>query len=181
MKAQVIEKNGFPKPLGLVLILVTISLICLVQCLFSQAADAQTTGVKFDFLSVEEEPEIQIEEWMIDERYWNKRYTFNFLIEETEPEIEIEKWMVDFSTGENILVEKEPEIKVEPWMYETAFWTTSNNPQLNENQEEEVKIEPWMYNNIFWLFPEGSFYVQNEFKEDEVRRVYYAHKVKKDK
>ena len=154
MKAQVVEKNGFPKPLGIILIIVAISLICLAQCLFTQVADAQTTGVKFNFLSVEEEPEIQIEEWMID-----------------------------FSTNENILVEKEPEIKVEPWMYETAFWATSKKTQLanNEYQEEEVKIEPWMYNNIFWLFPEGSFYVQNEFKEDEVSRVYYAHKVKKDK
>ena len=153
MKAQIIEKNGFPKPLGIVLIIVAISLICLAQCLFTQVADAQTTGEKFDFLRIEEEPEIQIEEWMIDNSYWNKRYTFNFLIEETEPEIAIKKWMVDFSANENILVEKEPEIKVEPWMYETAFWVTSKRTQL----------------------------ANNEYQEEETSGVIYAHKVKKDK
>jgi hypothetical protein len=148
MKAQVIEKYNFTKPLGMVLILITISLICLAQCLPGQNANVESTGEKFDFLRIEEESEIQIEEWMIDESYWNKRNTFDFLIEETEPEIQIEKWMVDFSINENIYAENEPEIKVEPWMYETAFWTTSKETRLanKENQEEEVIIEHWIYN-----------------------------------
>ena len=85
MKALVIEKNGFPKPLGIILIIVLISLICFAQCLFAQAADAQTTGVKFNFLSVDEEPEVPVEDWMIDNSYWNERNTSYFLVDESEP------------------------------------------------------------------------------------------------
>ena len=60
MKAQMIEKNGFPKPIGFMFIFLMISLICLAQCLFSQAVNANTTGEKFDFPGVEKRIEIQV-------------------------------------------------------------------------------------------------------------------------
>ena len=152
MKAQVIEKNGFPKPLGIILIIIAISLICFAQCLFAQAADAQTTGVKFDFLSVDEEPEIPVEDWMIDNSYWNKGNTSYFLVDESEPEIAIEYWMTDFSATENDLTNKDPEIKIEDWMYNDTFWLVSESVYyaLNEGQEEEIKIEEWMYEEYYW-------------------------------
>lgn len=52
MKAQVIEKNGFPKPLGFALIIVTLSIVCLFLCLCTGSIDAQMRSDEF----VEEEP-----------------------------------------------------------------------------------------------------------------------------
>ena len=67
MKAQMIEKNGFPKPIGFMLIFLMISMVCFAQCLFSQTAKANTTGEKFDFPGVEKTAEIRVEAWMYDE------------------------------------------------------------------------------------------------------------------
>jgi hypothetical protein len=143
MKAQSFNKNGFPKPLGIILIIITISLICFAQCLFAQAADAQTTGVKFDFLGVDEEPEVRVEDWMIDNSYWNKGNTSYFLVDESEPEIAIEYWMTDFSASENDLTVSDPEVKIEIWMYDNKYWlvSESTNYALNEGLKEEIKIE----------------------------------------
>ncbi|GAI41252.1 unnamed protein product, partial [marine sediment metagenome] len=60
MKAQMIEKNGFPKPIGFIMIFLMISLVCLIQCIFSQTVNSKTTGNKFDFPRVEEEAEIHV-------------------------------------------------------------------------------------------------------------------------
>ena len=67
MKTQMIEKNGFPKPIGFIMIFLMISLICLAQCIFSQIVNANTTGNKFGFSGVEQETVIQVEEVMYDE------------------------------------------------------------------------------------------------------------------
>jgi len=147
MKSRSFEKNGFPKPLGIILIIVAISLICFAQCLFAQAVDAQTTGVKFDFLSVDEEPEVPVENWMINNSYWNKGNTSYFLVDEAELEIAIEYWMTDFSASENDLTVSDPEVKIEIWMYDNTYWlvSESTNYALNEGLEEEIKIKEWMY------------------------------------
>ena len=42
MKTQVIDKNGFPKLFGLLLIFMLISLLCLVQCMFNETVSAKT-------------------------------------------------------------------------------------------------------------------------------------------
>lgn len=52
MKARSFEKNGFPKPLGFVLIIVTLSIVCLFLCLCTGSIDAQSSRGQF----VEEEP-----------------------------------------------------------------------------------------------------------------------------
>jgi len=65
-----IEKNGFPKPIGFMMIFLMISLICLVQCLFNQTTNANIAGNKFVFPEVEEKVEIQVEAWMLNDSYW---------------------------------------------------------------------------------------------------------------
>ena len=52
MKARSFEKNGFPKPLGFVLIIVTLSIVCLFLCLCTGSVDAKNKRDQF----VEEEP-----------------------------------------------------------------------------------------------------------------------------
>ena len=71
MKAQMIEKNGFPKPIGFMMIFLLISLICFAQCLFSQNAKANTMGEKFDFPGVVKATEIQVGALRVNESSWN--------------------------------------------------------------------------------------------------------------
>ena len=71
MKSQMIEKNGFPKLIGFMLIFLMISLICFAQCLFNQTANANTTGEEFDFAEVEKTTEIQVGAFMVNESSWN--------------------------------------------------------------------------------------------------------------
>jgi len=71
MKAQMIEKNGFPRPIGFMMIFLLISLICFAQCLFNQTANANTTGEKFDLAEVEKTTEIQAGTLRVNESTWN--------------------------------------------------------------------------------------------------------------
>ena len=41
MKAHIFEKNGLPNPLGMIMIILIIGLVCLVQCILTQPAHAQ--------------------------------------------------------------------------------------------------------------------------------------------
>ncbi len=78
MKARSFEKNGFPKPLGFILIVATLSIVCLFLCLCTGSVDAQMRSYEF----VEEEP--------IDISYRPKepvKDPFIPLAEETESEI----------------------------------------------------------------------------------------------
>ncbi len=147
MKAQMIEKSGFPKPLGLLLILIIMGLLCLVQCVFSQPLDTTSTDNRLYYARVEEETEIQIEAGMIEKSYLLKDYKFRLEAEESEPEISIEPWMLNFEKLKQELADNDPESEIEEWMIDDSFWlisTDSFNTQ-NEVWEEEIKLEEWMY------------------------------------
>ncbi|MBE9510420.1 MAG: hypothetical protein IMY71_06035 [Bacteroidetes bacterium] len=165
MKAQMIEKSGFPKPLGLLLIFIIMGLLCLVQGVFSQPLNTNVTVNKIYFPVVEEETEIQVEAWMIDESYWLKNYKSRFKAEESESEICIEPWMLNFEEFEQKLTDNDPKIEIEEWMYNDSFWlvSTSTYYTQNEDQEEEVKIEEWMYDENFW----GNVYYTYKTEEDK--------------
>ena len=134
MKEQVVEKNFFPKPIGLISIFLMISMICLVQCIFSQTANANTIGEKFDFSKVEEEAEIQVEAWMLNDSCWNNENISEFQTEESEPEISIESWMLNFEEFEQELTNNDPEIELEEWMYNDAYWHISINSCITQNK-----------------------------------------------
>jgi len=72
MKSQVIDKNGFPKLFGLLLIFMLISLLCLVQCMFNETVSAKTTYDNFDLPGIELETKIQVKTLMIDESCRNE-------------------------------------------------------------------------------------------------------------
>jgi hypothetical protein len=165
MKAQMIEKSGFPRPLGFLLILITMGLVCLVQCAFSQPLTTNITVNKNYFPVVEEETEIQVEAWMIDESYWLKNYKSGFIAEESESEISIEPWMLNFEEFEQKVTDNDPEIEIEEWMYNGSFWLISTNSYITQNEEkdEEIKLEEWMYNLNYW------------------KEVYFGHETEKDK
>ena len=87
MRAQVINKNGFPKLLGLVFIFILISLLCFVQCIFNESAKTKTTDIKFDLPGIKPEAEIQVEAWRADVSYWNKESIYKLQAMECEPGI----------------------------------------------------------------------------------------------
>lgn len=82
MKAQMIEKNGFPKPIGFMLIFLMISMVCFAQCLFSQTDNANTTGERINFTIVEAQTEKHVDALLVNESYLN-----------TEKEVKIDEWM----------------------------------------------------------------------------------------
>lgn len=45
MKAQIVEKNGFLKPLGLILIIIVLSLTCFVNLVFADGTSTPEPGL----------------------------------------------------------------------------------------------------------------------------------------
>ena len=191
MKAQMIEKSGFPKPLGLLLIFIIMSLLCLVQCAFSQPLTTNITDNKIYFPVVEEETEIQVEAWMIDDTCWFQNNKSEFITEEFEPEISIEPWMLNFEEFELELADIDPEPEIEEWMIDKSNWLNDYKFRLEaEESEPEISIEPWMLNfeefeqkltdndpepeieewmidDFYWLISTDNYIMQNKVKEDK--------------
>ena len=116
MRAQVINKNGFPKLLGLVFIFILISLLCFVQCIFDESANAKTTDIKFDLPEIELEAEIQVEAWSADVSYWNKESIYKLQAMECEPGIIVKPQMVKPEIPEQEQVNINTETEIEEWM-----------------------------------------------------------------
>lgn len=108
MKPRIFEKNGLPSSLGMLMIVLIIGLVCLVQCILTQPVHAQNKP-QVEYVQVEPEPEIQLEEWMLNPGYWNNDRVTGYLNEEPDPGITIEPWMTDFSipslvTGQKVKI-----------------------------------------------------------------------------
>lgn len=165
MKAQMIEKSGFPKPQGLLLILLIIGLLGLVQCIFSQPLKTNSTDNRLDYPVVEEETEIQIEACILNDSSLLQNYNSRFIPEEVEPEINIEPWMLNFEEFEQKLADDDLEIEIEEWMTDDSYWliSTDSYSTQNEEQDEEIELEEWMYDLKYW------------------NKVSYTHQIEKDK
>ena len=68
----------------------------------------------------------EIENWMVDESFWNVETSIKFeIIEETETDLELEYWMTSEETWnltDNIVDETETELMVEDWMFSESIW-----------------------------------------------------------
>ena len=156
MKAQMIEENGFPKPQGLLIMLLVIGLLCFLQCVFSQAYDNTILADNSNFPINEGEtnsgliadieqntadidPEPEIEEWMIDESYWLKNYRSGLEAEESKPEVSIKQLKLILADLEQnqAYINSEPEI--EEWMTDGSYWliSTKNCDKQNEVKEDK--------------------------------------------
>jgi hypothetical protein len=89
MKTKLLEKNGFPRPIGLVLIIIVLSLFCFSQYLLAQSSVKENqkanfptmipavivvhTGFKFPPRMVVNpiESPLHIEDWVAELKYWN--------------------------------------------------------------------------------------------------------------
>ncbi len=165
MKVEMIEKSGFPKPQGLLLILLIIGLLCFVQCAFSQPLNTNISDDKVYYPGVKEETQPQIEACILKDTSLLQNYNSGFIPEEFEPEISIEPWMLNFEVFEQKVIDNDPEIEIEEWMTDDSYWliSTDSYSKQNEEQDEEIKLEVWMYDLTYW------------------NKVSYKHEIEKDK
>ena len=191
MKAQMIEKSGFPKPLGLLLILIIMSLLCLVQCVFSQPLTVNIMDNTIYLPVVEEETGIQVEAWMIDDSCWLQEYKSGFIVEESEPEISILPGILIYEEFKKELADDDLEIEIEEWMIDERYWLKDNKSGLEVKKSKskistkqwiliyadleqelvdidpEPEIEEWMIDDSYWLISTKNCDKQNEVQEDK--------------
>ncbi|QGY44974.1 hypothetical protein GM418_15230 [Maribellus comscasis] len=93
------------------------------------AGNAQADGKDLSSASLEAitEPKMEVENWMINEIYWNRTDAAFLLDYVSESHLELENWMVDDTAWENVIVnseenEKEAGLVVEPWMINDKVW-----------------------------------------------------------
>ncbi|MGF7140396.1 hypothetical protein [Roseimarinus sediminis] len=71
---------------------------------------------------IENEENLEIENWMTNENLWEVEAAVDFSTEEVsdEAELEIEEWMINNQLWEK--AEKETPLSVEAWMYNDHYW-----------------------------------------------------------
>lgn len=86
-------------------------------------------GTETGFVSGHEnitEPELTVENWMVNENHWNK--TKNTV---------------------HVTLEFDATLEVESWMTDENYWNTQPRV-MPEIQEEELKVENWMISENHW-------------------------------
>ena len=76
--------------------------------------------------SHENETALELENWMVNENYWETSDNFEF-VSATDETLEVESWM----TNENT-------------------WEPENKIDLETETEEALALEPWMTNENIW-------------------------------
>jgi hypothetical protein len=98
-------------------------------------------------LEVENEEELELENWMIDETLFDA----NLMSIETESEaaLELEGWMTDDSnfgnSGFEIIEETEHEMLLEDWMLNEDLFNAT------EEGEQPLELESWMISEEIWI------------------------------
>jgi hypothetical protein len=98
--------------------------------LFILAGTVNAKGTETGFVSSYEntvEAELQVEEWMVNEIYWN--YSENAIFFETELENNLE---------------------MENWMTEDTYWMPQSLAIVESTTDEELTIENWMITENYW-------------------------------
>ncbi|MEN8118995.1 MAG: hypothetical protein ABFS35_01550 [Bacteroidota bacterium] len=100
-----------------------------------------------EYIAIETEPSVKIENWMFDINLWVK--------DQIQDEAEIEDWMMNSNLWNNTIKDDdEAELKIEGWMLNTDLWD-------NDLSENELEIENWMMNSNLW---QKSVSVQNDLE-----------------
>jgi hypothetical protein len=140
MKTAKQTTANFPRPGRFSLYICAV----LVLCFFNWVAlNAQTARMANNFnsqlvitLEEEDEPAIQLQEWMMD-------LENGYLTVNEEPEINVEPWMLFFNHDYMVGTEKS-EISFEPWMvnFEQRCLVVEN--------EQDITVEDWMVSTFTW-------------------------------
>ncbi len=72
------------------------------------------------------ETNLKIENWMIDEKIWNKQAGNYFLVQESDKILSMEDWLTDedFPKRQNAVLsdEQDSAMQVENWMIDAGVW-----------------------------------------------------------
>ncbi|KPL17292.1 MAG: hypothetical protein AMS23_07365 [Bacteroides sp. SM1_62] len=140
MKTAHQTTGDFPRPGRFSLYICAVVVLCFLNWV---ALNAQTTRKADNFysqlviaLADEEEPAIQLQDWMMD-------FENGYLAENEEPEINVEPWMLSFS-HDHVAGTGESEISLEPWMI------NFEQRCLVVEAEQDFPLECWMVSNCRW-------------------------------
>lgn len=113
--------------------------------------DESNFNATVDFNTIETEEALNVEDWMIN----NPNFSNEFAKESVELEkpLQIEAWMTmqDYFSPKESLTSEEPAVKIESWMLDNKnFSCNMNRDETIEN--EPMQLETWMTNNQYWAF-----------------------------
>ena len=94
--------------------------------LFILVGNVNAKGTEKNASSHEVETTLELENWMLNENYWESGISFD-LVNVTDESLEIETWMTNENTWEpvnkiNLETETEQELLVESWMTNENIW-----------------------------------------------------------
>lgn len=98
--------------------------------LFILAGTVNAKGTETGFVSSYEntvEVELQLEDWMVNENFWNfseKSYLFE--------------------------TELENNLEMENWMTEDTYWTPLSLAVIEKTTDEKLTVENWMITENYW-------------------------------
>ena len=146
MKTTNQTTGRFPDAFTMILYIAAVAALGFLNCCFIKAGDPENDTDRADRLEaaakVQSEPDIQLEDWMIDPSYW---VIPDYLVVEKEEEPVLEDWMLDpayFAVPDYLVVEKEEEPELEDWMLDPAYFAVPD--YLIVEKEEEPELEDWM-------------------------------------
>lgn len=98
--------------------------------LFVLAGTVNAKGTETGFVSSYEnitEQKLEVEDWMVSEKFWNSTETFNSFKLETENALELEEWMTNENNWkpESLVIienETEKELSIDCWMVQESYW-----------------------------------------------------------
>ena len=94
------------------------------------AGSANAKGTETLFASGLEniaEPELKVENWMVNENHWNVTGKTVQFIKDYDSKLEIESWMTDYS-----------------------YWTVQQSLVVETATDDELKVENWMISEEYW-------------------------------
>ena len=136
----------------------------------TNTVDFENANTFAEYLAVENDEPLHIEEWMTKESNFNTSYG---LESETDKPLQIEEWMIDETTFDAysmiLEVETEAPMNLEEWMLDDeSFYNNGNETKVEEtqndpwsistkkffyrevNHEEKLNLETWMFNQKIW-------------------------------
>lgn len=116
---------------------------------------AKGTEIIASSLETIEEPAMTVENWMVDESYWNtanSAYIFDFA---SDKNLDLESWMINENIWKNAGLnnsetEVEADLVLESWMTDANRWGKEVLSYQEKQLESGLVLESWMTDENTW-------------------------------
>ena len=94
-----------------------------------------------------------LEDWMVNENYWNYSDSEFEIVELNDEELYLEDWMTNETLwNKSYFTEIEGEtLALEGWMFDEENWNTKIEVDFEEEVEPVATLENWMINDLVWF------------------------------